>query len=468
MFSKFSSLAVCLLSAACVSAPNGASDPIVDRFSNAAPAWCESSAQPLSAASWPGPPSDRVKRLVGVTEQSLRRAYSETDLDAVNEIVTKLASGLGDAAGVPETRPDYHDSRDQSDPDSSKVLQAWSRVQDAISSERPFLPVMHEQHVARQSLPRLRVSQRYGRAKLLLSDRGQNRDQHLSEAREVYDFLVSQQSSGGVFGFPYAPRSKSRLARQAVEWADKAQRAGANVVEGNYITVDPTANGALQFDNGVIGADLVYLYWLTGEQKYLASAILAGDWALTQPLSTNWNYNSFAVLLLSRLYRATGQERFLHGAREFAELGVIPGQLPNGRWVDPHNARIQYHSVMLIGLIEYELALEAAGLPRAQRVGEAVRLGLDNLAAQINCHGPSNAHEALALEALALGTMRYGQNSTWTDAMNISVNFFVDEFADELINAKHPPPHSLMAYVLMKDSARLGRTSVEISGEASR
>jgi len=98
----------------------------------------------------------------------------------------------------------------------------------------------------------------------------------------------------------------------------------------------------LQFDNGECGIAMFDLFELTQDPRYLDSARQAANWALTRPLCTNWNYNSFSVHLLAKAYDVTQEPEYRDAALKKALLGVIPGQLIDGpragRWMDAHNA----------------------------------------------------------------------------------------------------------------------------------
>lgn len=410
-----------------------------------------SSMEKLDAGDWPGPPSSSALGAMKEAKVQLRTAFDEKDTGTVYEVVKHLATALGTWSETPEVRSAYGSPINAAKVDYNDVEERWFDADELFASSRPWTSENAISHKEKKTTPRLRESQRVGRGYLYAFEAGnRSSTEFLAQAEEVYQFLLTQQSNTGVFGFPYSPSSKNRLSRQAAALADRAREQGVQIVEGGYLIIDPTGDGALQFDNGVIGLDLIYLYWLTGNDDYLVAAKRAGDWALTQPLSTNWNYNGFSLQLLSRLYRATGEARYLDGAREFAELGVIPGQRESGRWVDPHNARIQYHSVMMIALIEYAAALRSAQSPRAEIVEKHVLKGLDNLAMQVNCYGASNVHELLSVEALALGSIYFEPRILWARAMDISVNYMMDGFDRKMIKAGFPLPHSLMAYRLYR------------------
>lgn len=94
---------------------------------------------------------------------------------------------------------------------------------------------------------------------------------------------------------------------------------------------DDRGDGGLQFDNGLCGTALVEAWELTHEDRYLATARRAADWAIAQPLVTNWKYNAFSAGFLARLARSTGESKYLASAAEKARIGVLPGQMQNGR-----------------------------------------------------------------------------------------------------------------------------------------
>lgn len=118
--------------------------------------------------------------------------------------------------------------------------------------------------------------------------------------------------------------------------------------------VSDLGEGGSQYNNGLAGVAVLELYQASGEQKYLDSARLVADWAISQPVVPNWNYNAFSVYLLAKMYEITGDKRYLESAKEKARLGIYPGQLRSGArsgyWADPHNARLVYHYILVRGL----------------------------------------------------------------------------------------------------------------------
>jgi hypothetical protein len=162
--------------------------------------------------------------------------------------------------------------------------------------------------------------------------------------------------------------------------------------------VNDDGDGGLQFDNGECDVAVLELYEVTKDKKYLDSGLKASDWALARPLVSNWNYNSFSVYLLARAYRASGDKKYLEGAIKKALLGVIPGQLTQGtnagRWSDAHNAKPNYHYIMLRGLAELAEVMPKSD-PARKEILASLSLGLKNRNQDLLDHGASNKDKAI-------------------------------------------------------------------------
>jgi len=195
---------------------------------------------------------------------------------------------------------------------------------------------------------------------------------------------------------------------------------------------------------------MLYAYAVTRDGRYLEAARRAGEWAMKRPLVLNWNYNSFAGWLLARLYRVTGEKQYLDAARATVEFGVLPGQMGNGRWFDQHNARIQYHSIMMRCLAEFYLALVQASDRYAATIKDHLVRGLDNLAAQITTYGASNVSELLSTDALCMGSLALGSRAEWEKALNVNINFLCNQFLPELRQRGYPMTETTAHYLLYR------------------
>jgi hypothetical protein len=140
------------------------------------------------------------------------------------------------------------------------------------------------------------------------------------------------------------------------------------------------------------------LYEITKDNRYLESARKAANWAAERPLCPNWNYNSFSVFLLARIFSVTQEPKYLDAAIQKARLGVIPGQLKDGahagRWIDPHNARPAYHYIMMRSLAQLVGVMPSEHVARAEIVS-ALSMGLSTRNLEMIAQGVMNKDHAM-------------------------------------------------------------------------
>ncbi|PCJ67001.1 MAG: hypothetical protein COA73_00720 [Candidatus Hydrogenedentota bacterium] len=395
---------------------------------------------------WPGVVSQEKAAKLKVAIQKLQVNMNARDRNTVDTSVEELQGILGKYVGVPEKRPVYPYPPDTSIPDISTVEKQWLDYLESLKNTEPWR-LASPADAEYQSGPRLRKSYRLAIAMLRTHFSIDDSDVLLDSAFHGLSYIQQSQTSSGVFGFPYDPQG-SGLRRSAAKIVDKGLHqsiALKELVENGWI-IDDLGDGGLQFDNGVCGNGLAYAYILTDDNDFRDAARLAGDWATKEPIVTNWNYNSFSGALLSRLYRITGESKYLDEARVRFYIGVLPGQMSDGRWVDPHNARIQYHSILLRALCDFYTALTINDPSEAEDIKQSIVLGLDNLAMQINSNGASNLHELLSLDVLCIGSALFGGRENWTQAINISVNAAI-HFNNR--TTKQYLPESIATYLLV-------------------
>jgi hypothetical protein len=166
--------------------------------------------------------------------------------------------------------------------------------------------------------------------------------------------LLRHQQPDGLFPFPDLRGQNLRFGEMIAHQV--ASRPDA-VKDGWLVLADP--DGGTQFDTGVCGSALLAAGAAFRRADWTAAGLRAADWALAQRCVPNFNYNAFSVGLLAHAFQATGDTRYLAGAIHKAEVGVLPGQAPNGRWLDPHNARTVYHLIILRALHDLWAALPA-------------------------------------------------------------------------------------------------------------
>ena len=335
----------------------------------------------------------------------LAAALAKQDAAAIRKAANDMNRGLGDKAGIPEVQDKYlpvpsdgkcltpEEAQQGFEPLFKKLekFQWWKIGQDPAKLARPL----------REPAAMITGNLAVCRAKLKGSERS------LAFARDAGDYLIWAQERGGsgVFPFP-ASRGVSQSApfQAAEKYMKKAEKDGRldEAVRNGWL-INDFGGGGLQFDNGECGAAILELYEFTREKKYLDAARKSADWALLQPLVVNWNYNSFSVYLLARMYRATGEKKYLEGAAKKALLGVVPGQLTEGkyagRWGDGHNSRPAYHYIMLRSLAELAAVMPDDDASR-RTVMAALLAGLKTRNQEILNQGVPNKDKAMEVLVL--------------------------------------------------------------------
>jgi hypothetical protein len=161
-------------------------------------------------------------------------------------------------------------------------------------------------------------------------------------ASGVATILTTLQQPDGHFPFPDLRGRNLRFG----DMIEKQLAAGKiEIRDGWVVTADP--DGGTQFDTGLCGVALLHAGKVWANPAWTAAGLRAADWAERQPCVANFNYNAFSVSLLCHAFSESGKPEYLDAALAKFRLGVAPGQAPNGRWIDPHNARTVYHLIIL-------------------------------------------------------------------------------------------------------------------------
>lgn len=328
----------------------------------------------------------------------------DAELAAIRKSVAAMRAGLGDKAGIPE-----ESDRIVAIPTHGRWLTrstartGFIGANATIETKRWWRiglnPAALERPLREPASVIVGCVAAY-RAKLDGADRS------LIIAKDAAAFLIWAQNEAGtgLYPFPAARTGKSKAFQSANRYFAKAEREGRlDQVIHNGWAINDEGDGGLQFDNGMAGVAMFDLYEVTKEAKYLESARKSAEWAIPRPLSSNWNYNSFSVQLLAKAYGVTGEERYLNSAIRKAILGVIPGQMTDGtragRWIDPHNAKVEYHYIMMRALAQLVAAMPS-NHPDRPMVLQSLELGL--LARNVDFTGNSAPNKNSAMDALVL------------------------------------------------------------------
>jgi hypothetical protein len=230
-----------------------------------------------------------------------RRALEMEDHVAVRAAVAKAISVLGPWAGNPETATRYYPPIVTAPFDAAKAREWWLREIDRGKRGLPWENNPTGDPRAMQAGLRQAAFPLDGLARTALLT-PEHREELTTQVRVGADWLIKLQHPSGVFPFPIGPGLNPRDKVGSI--VAKAILEHPEIVVNDWIPDDRT-DGGLQFDNGLCGKALLSAWELTRDERYLAAARRAGDWAITRPLVSNWNYNAFSVGLLARLAEVT-------------------------------------------------------------------------------------------------------------------------------------------------------------------
>jgi hypothetical protein len=357
-------------------------------------------------------PAEVQKRMQPAMEEVIQALEAE-DVNAVRAAVTKAVETLGPWAGNPETATRYYPPISRDPFDVVKARQWWLKEINGGKHRLPWIknptgdPRAMQAGLRDAALPLDALA----RTALLFPE---HRAELTKQVRAGADWLIKLQHPSGVFPFPVGPGLNPR--DKVGQIVARAIKQHPEIVVNDWIP-DDQSDGGLQFDNGLCGRALISAWELTQDPRYLDAAKRSGDWAITRPLVSNWNYNAFSVGLLSRLATATDDANYLSAAVKKAEIGVLPGQMPSGRWFDPHNASVVYHNILLRDLLELLHALPADHTFRPI-VLDAITRGLNQAAEETLTSG----YTGTWTDNFARGLDWIGENNTWREALNVNLN----------------------------------------------
>jgi hypothetical protein len=357
-------------------------------------------------------PRDVIEKARPALEEA-RIAMVAQDGAAVRAAVTKAIAALGPWAGHPETATRYYPPSVTTPFDTAKLRNWWLKEIERGRGELPWVknPTGNPRIMAAGLREAAFPLDGLARTAMLFPE---HREQLTEQVCAGADWLIKLQHPSGVFPFPVGPGLNPREKVGFI--VARAIKEHPEIVVDDWISDDRT-DGGLQFDNGLCGTALISAWELTKDDRYLVAARKSGDWAIKRQLVRNWNYNAFSVGLLARLSIATGDEEYLIAAVKKAEIGVLPGQMPSGRWFDAHNACVVYHNILLRELFELLRALPADHIYRPTLI-DALTRGLDQAAVETL----ENGFTGTWTDNFARGLQWIGENRKWRDALNVNLN----------------------------------------------
>lgn len=311
----------------------------------------------------------------------LAEAMKSDDPARVRAVTAGMLAVLGDQAGVPDGRRPGRKSgaRSLNEAEATELflgaLASQGRHVRQFMEARPlpdrmlrfYADLLEATTTVRPSIVKLRPERIPDLDKL---------------ARGLATILTKLQQPAGHFPFPDLRGKNIRFGAML----DSQVAAGdAEVREGWLISV--VLDGGSQFDTGVCGSALLLAGARHGNDAWKLAGLRAADWALGQPCCANFNYTAFSVSLLAQAWRVSGEAKYLNGALKKFRVGIAPGQAPNGRWIDAHNARTAYHLIILRALGDLATALPADRKAERAEVDQVTRPAVKALLDEFDAMG---------------------------------------------------------------------------------
>jgi hypothetical protein len=387
---------------------------------------------------WQAPPAE-IRAAADRLKPALRQAMESGDEAKVRAVVAQLREALGKWAGRTEVETKYHKPVNAGAPPALPAVRegwgalfAWTETQYKGNGQWVHtgpVPLRETGDVV------------LGYADAVQASAG-DRDRELQRIREGLDYLLSVQATNGVFPFPDV-RGKDAFFGPMLE---RAAAKNPNIIRNGWM-VEDEGDGGLQFDNGVCGNAMLEGYDLLHDKKYLEAARRAADWAAAHQPVANFNYNSFSVWLLARMHRETGERKYLDAAVRKARIGVLPGEMENGRWVDPHNARPAYHWIMIRSLLELQAALPERDAFRPA-LHQALFAAIDNGSSEILENGAPSFETPFAVLPVACALP--DAKAEWRTALNVLINGVLAAAHDDPKQIRGLSPYGYASYLLYR------------------
>lgn len=292
---------------------------------------------------------------LGIIYPALQSALYARDLHTIDSLSNEARIVLGSEAGQPEVTDNYSPlntnttwlslpnalavSRALISADSLAYTQTWRIC-------KGELPPAYQPH----SVPlRAGAEISIGLIRIALAETDlARRNLYLQWATDGLDSLLTMQLANGAFPFPDLRTYNDPVYTPIINnYLQSLGSDSVNVLINGWI-IDDSGTGEFKFDAGVIGGAFAEAFLFTGDTNYRNAALKVAAYMDTLRMNTNYNYNTFQTYGLAFGYAlAPGNTQWTMHADSILRYSVLPGQLPNGRWMDGHNARSVYHSIII-------------------------------------------------------------------------------------------------------------------------
>ena len=361
-------------------------------------------------------PPEEIQQKVRPLLKDIRAAQLAKNEALISEITNQIVQHLGPWAANPSQAPSYHAPIKTSTPGTQQLFKLWDMISPKVKNNALWVAVPDGNPDAMTG--GLRQAARPIISHVAMHTyMGNRQSKNLEFVVRGANYLLKLQRKNGLFPAPDLRGDDQTY----TSFNKRALRKNPDaLVEGWFID---DFRGELQLDHAVSGIAMLKAFNLTKDQKYLDSAVAAADWAIAKGLDTNWSYNAYSAWLLAETYEVTKKPIYLFHSIEKLKFGVLPGLLDSGRWFDPVNARLLYHSANVRGMIAVYRNLPKED-PFKLTLGKKVVAALNNASQQIITHGASST--TTSTEMLVEALRELGENETWRKALNININAALD------------------------------------------
>jgi|GEM_PF-812251 len=292
---------------------------------------------------------------LSVLFNNLQSALFTRNLQQIDSLSSAAKVIMGSEAGQPEVTDTYTNIGNST---------AWLSVPAALNVSRALInadSIYYAQtwRVCKGQLPpaylphsvplRAGAEISIGLIRIALAETDLNRrNVYLQWATEAFDSLLTMQLPNGAFPFPDLRTYNDPVYTPIINnYLQSLGSDSVNVLVNGWI-IDDSGTGEFKFDAGVIGGAFAEAFLFTGDTNYRNAALKVAAYMDTLRMNTNYNYNTFQSYGLAFGYALNSSRTdWTMNADSILRYSVLPGQIPNGRWVDGHNARSVYHSIII-------------------------------------------------------------------------------------------------------------------------
>ncbi len=281
--------------------------------------------------------ADKLKQI----EQELQKAMRDKDSKTIQNLVSRYRETLGDSAGLPDF---------QARPEKLK-----GQLLNEKEATELFLKILDQETAVTKTLlsgkaPQGSMARGFAAAVIAFCEIRPYVQKHFNDLLAALDelikggceCLISIQDKAGFFYFPDLRGKHLRYGEIIEKQVDQDEK---SIREGWVIV--PFPDGGSYYDTGESGIALLRAGETLSNLRWTQAGLLAAEWVISQPVVPNWNDNGFTISLLAQAYRVSKEKKYLEAAVEKFKLGLLPGQLDTGGWMDPQNARIMNHGILL-------------------------------------------------------------------------------------------------------------------------